>query len=103
MDEKMEQLRNQTIIDALMNCTDPEIGLSIVDIGLIYNIKIDPNNNIDLTMTMTSPMCPVTSVILADAQLRVQAVPGAGNVNIDLVWDPMWNPEMMSDEVKMQL
>lgn len=99
----MEQLKNENIIEALRSCMDPEIGLSIVDIGLIYNIKIDAGNNVDITMTMTSPMCPVTSVILADAQLRIQAVPGAGNVNVDLVWDPMWNPDMMSDEVKMQL
>ncbi len=99
----MTQLENNNIIEALKKCMDPELGLSIVDIGLIYGIKIDPSNNIDLTMTMTSAMCPVTSVILADAQLRLQAIDGVGNVNVDLVWDPMWNPEMMSDEVKIQL
>lgn len=99
----MVKLKSDDVITALKNCMDPEIGMSIVDIGLIYGIKIDDSNNVDLTMTMTSAMCPVTSVILADAQLRIQAIEGVGNVNVDLVWEPMWNPEMMSEEVKIQL
>ncbi len=99
----MGKLTSDDIITALKNCMDPELGMSIVDIGLIYGIKIDDSNNVDLTMTMTSAMCPVTSVILADAQLRLQAIEGVGNVNVDLVWEPMWNPEMMSEEVKIQM
>lgn len=88
------------IIGALHNCNDPEIGANIVDIGLIYNIKISEGKDVKVTLTMTSPMCPVTSIILADAQLRISAIPGVGKVDIDLVWDPLWSPDMMSDELK---
>ncbi len=88
------------IAKALMQCKDPELDANIVDIGLIYGIQVIDNKNVRLTMTMTSPMCPVTSIILADAQLRVEAIPGIEKVDIELVWDPMWNPEMMSDELK---
>lgn len=56
--------------------------------------------NVKVTLTMTSPMCPVISIILADVQLRLEAIQNIGKVDIDLVWDPMWNPEMMSDELK---
>ena len=78
----------------------PEIGGNIVDIGLIQQIKIKDSKDVDVKLTMTSPMCPVTSVILADAQLRLEAVEGMGHVELELSWDPMWSPEMMSDELK---
>lgn len=87
------------IIDVLSQCLDPELGANIVDIGLIYGIKIK-DTDIKLTLTMTSPMCPVTSLIMADAQLRMEAIPGVGKVELELVWDPLWNPEMMSEELK---
>ncbi|MCL5430005.1 MAG: metal-sulfur cluster assembly factor [Candidatus Marsarchaeota archaeon] len=87
-------------IEALTKCVDPEMGADIVSLGLIYNIKIMEGKNVKVTLTMTSPMCPVISIILADVQLRLEAIQNIGKVDIDLVWDPMWNPEMMSDELK---
>ncbi len=87
------------VIVALKLCKDPELDANIVDIGLIYGIDISPSV-VKLTITMTSPMCPVTSIILADAQLRLESINGIGKVEIDLVWDPLWNPEMMSDDLK---
>ena len=90
------------ILDALKGCVDPELGIGIVDMGLIYGISIN-GSDVKLTMTMTSPMCPVTSIILADAQLRIKAIEGAGKVDIDLVWEPAWSPEMMSEDTKAQL
>ncbi|MGC8495782.1 MAG: metal-sulfur cluster assembly factor [Candidatus Micrarchaeia archaeon] len=87
------------VVEALKGCADPELGASIVDIGLIYGIEIK-GNDVKVKLTMTSAMCPVTSIIMADAQLRLKAIPGIGNVELELVWDPMWNPEMMSDELK---
>ncbi len=95
----MEKITIKDVLDALSKCKDPELGFNVVDMGLIYNIKIK-DNTIDITMTMTSPMCPVTSIILADVQLRLQAIPEVGKVNINLVWEPMWSPEMMSDNIK---
>jgi metal-sulfur cluster biosynthetic enzyme len=93
-------LKSRDIIEALNGCTDPELNASIVDLGLIYGIKVSGANDIKITLTMTSPMCPVTSVILADAQLRLEAIKDVGKVEVDLVWEPMWSPEMMSDELK---
>ena len=58
-----------------------------MDLGLIYNINVDEKNDIDLKMTMTSPMCPVTTIILADVQLRLEQIKDIGKVNVDLVWD----------------
>ena len=87
------------VVNVLNQCVDPELGANIVDIGLIYGIKIT-NNDVKLTLTMTSPMCPVTSIILADAQLRIESVQGIGKVDVELVWDPLWSPEMMSDELR---
>jgi len=87
------------IIDALSMCQDPELGANIVDIGLIQGINMH-DSDVKVTMTMTSAMCPVTSIILADVQLRLESLTGIGKVEVDLVWDPMWSPEMMSDSMK---
>ncbi len=93
-------LKSSDVIEALNGCTDPELNASIVDLGLIYGINISNGNDVKVTLTMTSPMCPVTSVILADAQLRLEAINEVGKVEVNLVWEPMWSPEMMSDELK---
>jgi metal-sulfur cluster biosynthetic enzyme len=87
------------VVEALKQCKDPELDANIVDLGLIYGIKMT-DGGVKVTLTMTSAMCPVTSLILADAQLRLEAVPGIGKVELELVWDPMWSPDMMSDEIK---
>ena len=99
----MPQISNSYIIKALSGCVDPEIGINIIDLGLVHWIKIDSANNVEIRMTMTSPMCPVTSVILADAQLRIERLQGIGNVNIELVWEPAWSPEMISEEARLNL
>lgn len=90
-------------VKALSQCVDPEMGADIVNLGLIYNINIDIGNNVKVTLTMTSAMCPVISVILADAQLRLETIQGVGKVELELVWDPMWNPDMMSDDLKYRV
>ena len=88
------------VIDVLHQCVDPELGANIVDIGLIYGVKINDGKDVKLTLTMTSPMCPVTSIIMADAQLRIEAIEGIGKVELELVWDPLWSPDMMNEELK---
>ncbi|MCL4379849.1 metal-sulfur cluster assembly factor [Candidatus Marsarchaeota archaeon] len=93
-------LSKKEVVQALSMCQDPELGANIVDIGLIQGISVGENNDVKVTLTMTSAMCPVTSIILADVQLRLESLPGIGKVDVDLVWDPMWSPEMMSDELK---
>ncbi len=98
----MNMVSTADIINALKNTVDPEIGLNIVDLGLIYGININ-NKDVDIKITMTSPMCPVTSIILADVQLRAESIQGIGAVNIDLVWDPAWSPEMITEEARLGL
>ncbi len=99
----MAKLTSKDVIEALKDTVDPEIGINIIDLGLIYEIKISGTNDIDLKITMTSHMCPVISIIMADVQLKLEALPGVGKVNLDLVWEPAWNPEMMSEEVRMSM
>jgi Predicted metal-sulfur cluster biosynthetic enzyme len=98
----MHGITIKEVINKLKECTDPEIGINIVDLGLIYGIQIDGDNNIKLKMTMTSPMCPVTSIILADAQLRLESIPDVGKIEIELVWEPLWSPDMISQEIKQK-
>lgn len=88
------------VIGVLHQCLDPELGANIVDIGLIYGVKIKDQKDVKVILSMTSPMCPVTSIIMADAQLRIEAIQGIGKVELELVWDPLWSPEMMSEELK---
>jgi metal-sulfur cluster biosynthetic enzyme len=90
----------QDVVKALSQCVDPELNANIVDLGLIYDIKITDGKDIKVKLTMTSPMCPVTSIILADAQLRLEALKTGGKIELELVWDPAWNPDMMSDALK---
>lgn len=99
----MANITVDQITKTLRGTVDPEIGLNIVDLGLIYGIAVSESNDIDLKITMTSPMCPVTSIILADVQLRLEHLEGVGKVNIDLVWDPAWIPEMITEEARMSL
>jgi metal-sulfur cluster biosynthetic enzyme len=99
----MRQITTKEVIDTLKNCFDPEVGVNIVDLGLIYGINIDKENNVKVKLTMTSPMCPLTSTILADAELRLENIPDIGNVEMELVWEPLWNPEMMNSDVRQSL
>ncbi len=99
----MGNITAHIVTDALRNTVDPEIGINIVDLGLIYNVAVSEGKDIDLQITMTSPMCPVTSIILADVQLRLEKLDGVGKVNVDLVWDPAWTPEMITEEARLGL
>ncbi len=88
------------VVSALSKCKDPELDANIVEIGLIQGIRITEGKNVRVKLTMTSPMCPVISLILADVQLRLKDIIGEGEVEVELSWDPMWNPEMMDDNLK---
>ena len=86
------------------NVFDPEIGLNIVDLGLIYDVKMTDGNSVDVDMTLTSPGCPVGPQIIRGVQTFVnQAYPDLGAINVHVVWTPMWDPGMMSQEAKDQL
>lgn len=91
------------IIDALKEIFDPEIPVNIYDLGLIYGVEVFDGGHAVVTMTLTTPHCPVAESMPAEVELRVGAVPGVGDVEVNLVWDPPWDPQLMSDEAKLEL
>jgi len=95
------------IWEALKQCYDPEIPVNIVDLGLVYDLKIEDEvpgeSNVFLTMTLTAPGCGMGPLIAADVRRRVQMVQGVSNVRVDVVFAPTWNPGMMSEAAKLML
>ena len=85
---------------ALRKVKDPELGLNIVDLGLIYDITVNANNDIHVDMTLTSPGCPAGPQIMTDVEQALQALPGAGDVDLNLVWSPYWSPERIEPRVR---
>jgi len=81
---------------------DPEFGLSIVDLGLIYDVKTD-GQDIDVAMTLTSQACPVGGMIHDGVQTALTALPGARNVRVELVWEPIWTPELLTEAARVHL
>jgi len=96
-------LLEQQVVDALSTCYDPEIPVNIYELGLVYKIDIDDSKNVNIQMTLTSPMCPVAGSLPGEVQSKVQALEGIGAVKVDLVWEPPWGPEKMSEAAKLQL
>ncbi|MCG6941731.1 MAG: SUF system Fe-S cluster assembly protein [Thiohalocapsa sp.] len=97
-----EALR-EPIIAALRQVHDPEIPVNIYDLGLIYRIDITGRGNVAIDMTLTAPACPVAGMMPVMVKDAVKRVEGVGEVIVELVWDPPWSPETMSDEAKLQL
>jgi len=90
------------ILQALSTVIDPEVGLAITDLGLIYDIQID-GGKVAVKMTLTTMGCPLASRLLQEAKEAVERVEGATETRVELVWDPPWNPGMMSDEARARL
>jgi FeS assembly SUF system protein len=97
-----EVLRSR-VIDALKTCYDPEIPVDIYELGLIYEIDVQPAGAIRIRMTLTSPMCPVAESLPVEVREKVQKVPEVGDVEIDLVWEPAWDPSRMSEAARLEL
>ena len=91
------------IVDALKEIYDPEIPVNIYDLGLIYGVEVTDDGHAAVTMTLTTPHCPVAESMPAEVELRVGSVPGVGHAEVNLVWDPAWDPSKMSDEAKLEL
>lgn len=100
-----EELERMTadIVAALKSVYDPEIPADIYELGLIYRVDIDDDRNIDIDMTLTAPGCPVAGEMPGWVENAVSLVPGVGNVNVTMVFDPPWTPERMSDEARVAL
>ncbi len=88
---------------ALKAAVDPEFGVSLIDLGLIYELKVLNEKKVYIKMTLTTPMCPLANAIVADVYHRVKEVPGVEDVDIELTFDPPWSPDMMSPEARKLL
>jgi FeS assembly SUF system protein len=97
-----ESIKSQ-VIAALKSCYDPEIPVNIYELGLIYNVDVDPSNAVHVKMTLTSPACPVAGSLPPEVETKVKAIPGVSAAKVDVVWDPPWKPEMMTEAAKLQL
>ena len=91
------------VIEALRTVYDPEIPVNIYELGLIYDIDVSPEAFVGITMTLTSPMCPVAGILPGEVEQKALGVDGVTGAKVNLVWDPPWNPEMMSEEAKLEL
>lgn len=97
------ELLQQKIIDAIKMVFDPEIPVNIYDLGLIYEVIVDEDANVNIKMTLTSPGCPVAQSMPLEVKDAAHTVEGINDVTVDMVWDPPWTMDNMSDEAKLQL
>lgn len=91
------------VIEALRSCFDPEIPVNIYELGLIYDVKVEPSGAVEIRMTLTSPNCPAAQSLPAEVEAKVKAVPGVTDAKIDVVWEPPWDSSRMSEAAKLQL
>ncbi len=95
-------IQNSTILEALKKVIDPELGLNIVDLGLIYDVQVE-GGAVEVTMTLTTPGCPLHMAIARGAETAVRNLPGVASATVHVVWDPPWTPERMSPEARAHL
>ncbi|MFQ5802227.1 MAG: SUF system Fe-S cluster assembly protein [Candidatus Methylomirabilales bacterium] len=91
------------IVEALRTCFDPEIPVNIYELGLIYEIKVDPSNVVEIKMTLTSPNCPAAGTLPGEVREKAKAVPGVADAKVEVVFDPPWDPSRMSEAAKLEL
>lgn len=91
------------IVEALRACYDPEIPVNIYELGLIYSVDVDPAGAVDIKMTLTSPACPVAGTLPGEVEARVRDVEGVSDARVEVVWDPPWEPAMMTEAAKLEL
>ncbi len=91
------------IVEAIKTCFDPEIPVNIYELGLIYVIDVKPTGDVDIKMTLTSPMCPAAQSLPPEVQQKAKSVERVKEVNVEVVWEPRWNPSMMTEEAKLTL
>ena len=97
------QALREKIIEALKTCYDPEIPVDIWELGLIYDIGIGGQNDVTITMTLTTPHCPAAETLPLDVEKKVSGVDGVASTRIELTWEPAWTPQMMSEAARLEL
>ena len=106
MDENAEntpEAIRERVVEQLRTIFDPEIPVNIYELGLIYDVAVGEDGATSIRMTLTSPMCPVAETLPPEVETKAREVAGVSAVQLDLVWDPPWNPEMMSEAAKLEL
>ncbi len=93
----------EEIVKMLRTVYDPEIPVNIYDLGLIYKVEVDDNQNVEIDMTFTAPNCPAADFIIEDVRQKVSSIDGVRNAQINIVFEPEWNKDMMSEEAKLEL
>jgi FeS assembly SUF system protein len=91
------------IVEALKSVYDPEIPVNIYELGLIYDVDVAPDGRVEVKMTLTSPACPVAGSLPGEVREKIESVAGVTSAEVEVVWDPVWNPGMMSEAAKLQL
>ena len=97
-----EQFRKE-IVRVLRTIHDPEIPINIYDLGLLYNVDVDHAGSVQIRMTLTSPACPVAGMLVAQVESKVKAIEGVSDVKVELVWDPPWTADRMSEAARLEL
>jgi len=103
MQDEPESDLKQQIVAAIKEVYDPEIPVNVYDLGLIYNIAVDENDNVDIVMTLTAPNCPAAGILPGQVEDAAATVEGVGEVHLELTFDPPFAPSMMSEEAKLEL
>lgn len=93
----------ESVIEVLRSIYDPEIPVDIYELGLVYGVDVDEENHVRVRMTLTSPMCPVAESLPPEVEQKVRQIPGVAHAEVELTWEPTWNPSMMSEAAKLQL
>lgn len=103
MNEQEVQALKEKVVEAVRQCYDPEIPVNIYDLGLIYETRIESSGVVFVKMTLTAPGCPAAGVLPGEVEDRIRVLPSVTDVKVEVVWDPPWNKEMMSEAAKLQL
>ncbi len=93
----------EKVVEMLKTVYDPEVPVDIYSLGLIYNIDLEDNGDLKIDMTLTAPNCPAADFIVEDARLKLESIDGVNNVEIRIVFEPVWDKDMMTEEAKLEL
>jgi len=93
----------QAIVKMLESCYDPEIPVNIYELGLVYDIAVDQTQHANIKMTLTSPACPVAASLPVEVENKIKTIPGIADAKVEVVWEPPWNPGMMTEFAKLEL
>jgi FeS assembly SUF system protein len=103
IDRLQTQALESRVVETLRTCYDPEIPVDIYELGLIYDIAVKPEGKVEVKMTLTSPACPVAGSLPPEVESKIKALDGVREAKVEVVWDPPWTPERMSEAAKLEL